>query len=93
MENVEREHNHYGKPAQGIFQGCSMYAEELLIFTEDQLVVEYIESGFPNILVLLCLLMLVSHSEAIGKKILSKMNLIMTYSRTNLDQDSLGTLP
>ena len=51
-----------------------------------------IESAFPNTHYLLCLLVLVPHSEAVVERGFSKMKLIMTDKRTRLDPKSLETL-
>ena len=51
-----------------------------------------IESAFPNMKILLRLLVLIPQSEAAVERGFSKMKLIMTDKRTNLDPKSLESL-
>ena len=51
-----------------------------------------IESAFPNVKILLRLLVLIPQSEAVVERGFSKMKLIMTDKRTNLDPKSLESL-
>ena len=51
-----------------------------------------IESAFPNVKILLRLLVLITQSEAVVERGFSKMKLIMTNERTNLDPRNLESL-
>ena len=51
-----------------------------------------IESAFPNVKILLRLLALIPQLEAVVERGFSKMKLIMTNKRTNLDPKSLQSL-
>ena len=59
---------------------------------EDLLKDSVVEAAFPNIRRLLVLYILVPQSEAVVERGFSKMKLIMTDKRTNLDNDSLEAL-
>ena len=51
-----------------------------------------IESAFPNVKILLQLLVLIPQPKAVVERGFSKMKLIMTDKRTNLDPKSLESL-
>ena len=51
-----------------------------------------IESAFPNVKILLRLLVVIPQSEAVVKRGFSKIKLIMIDKRTNLDPKSLESL-
>ena len=80
LKSVERE-------LKDIEAKCKSPLNALALLNDD-----VIESTFPNVKILLRLLVLIPQSEAVVQKTFLKMKLIMTDKRTNLDPKSLESL-